>query len=152
MESDEARELEITLARAEAAPYLDYPDLPWWYPAVFAGWFAAIVAVLGHVGEWWAIFGTLALILVEIWFLRWFQAQHGAMPWPGKGNPPAEIARAYRAYYVGAVLVVVAVALTWLLAGHWPAVVATFVLGTAGFWWYDVRYEAVAQQVRERLA
>lgn len=153
MESEEARELQRTLERAEAAPYLDYPQLPWWYPAAFGAWFAAMAALLlGYLSDPFGLLALVALIGVEIWFFRWFERKHGAMPWPGKGNPPAEIARIHRAYYIGCFAVLFAVALTWWLLGHWPAVAATFILATGGFWLYDVRFEAVAERVRERLA
>lgn len=152
MESTDPRELARTLERAEAAPYLDYPELPGWYPVAFAAWFAAMAAVVGYVGNLWVIAAVFGLIVVEVLFVRWFVRAHGAMPWPGKGNPPAEIARLYRAYYVAAAGVVVAVGLTWWLVGHWPAVAATFVLASLGFWLYDVRYEVAAARVRERLA
>lgn len=151
MESSEARELARTLARAEAAPYLSYPKLPRYYPVVFAAWFAAMAAALGHLGSPWAFVAVVVLLIAEIVFLRWFSRAHGAMPWPGRGNPPPEIARLYRAYYVGAALVLVAIALTWWLAGLWPAVAVTFVLTAAGLWLYDRRYEKAAATVRERL-
>lgn len=152
MESNEARELELTLARAEAAPYLSYPKLPWWYPVAFAAWFAAVVAALGHTGESWALGAVALLLLAEVVFLRWFVRAHGAMPWPGRGNPPREIARIYRAYFVAVGALLVAVLLTWWLLGLWPAVGATFVLWTLLFWVYDRRYEVAAARVRERLA
>lgn len=102
MESHESREMLRTLARAEAAPHLSYPKLPRWAPVVFGAWFAAIAAGLGHADHTGGKLGLAALLLVEALFLRWFSRAHGAMPWPGRGNPPTEIARLYDRRYEAA--------------------------------------------------
>lgn len=153
MESDNPRELARTLARAEAAPYLDYPELPRWTSLVFALWFAAVVAVLASADELWGKLALIPLVGVELWFIRWYSRRHGAMPWPSsKGNPPEEIARLHRGYYAAMILTVLIVAATWWFAGRWYAVGATFVLTAAVFWCYDLIFGRTAERVRERLA
>jgi len=154
MESNEARELARTLERAEAAPYVTYPSMPWWYPSAVGAWFAGMACVLlvGATSDLRITLALLVLLLVELAFFRWYRRKHGAFPLPFHGNPPAEISRVYREYFAGWAVVAAVVALTVWLAGTWPAVVATFGLVTALFAVHEHRYAAAAAAVKGRLS
>ncbi|MEV0128754.1 hypothetical protein AB0H83_09845 [Dactylosporangium sp. NPDC050688] len=154
MESDEARQQLAIVRRAEAAPYIDYPPTPWWYSPAVGAWAAGMVGAF----TWWrsdaAVFVGLlaALIAVELVFVAWMRRRHGALPMPGRGTPPREIAAAWRGYAAGLPVVALAVALTWWLAGAPVAAGVTFVLVTAGLAAYERRYAAAAAKVRSRLS
>ena len=153
MESDEARQQLGIALRAEAAPYIDYPPTPWWYFPAVGAWAAGMIGAF----TWWrsnvAMFlGVLAaLIAVELVFIAWMRRRHGALPMPGRGTPPREIAAAWRGYAAGLLAVAVAVALTWWLAGTPVAAGVAFVLVTAGLVMYERRYASAAAKVRSRL-
>lgn len=141
------------LERAEAAPYVSYPATPWWHFPIMGLWVAAMIGVF----TWWreniALFvgGIAVLIAVEAGYLAWLMRSHGALPLPGRGTPPREIAPVWRGYFLGVVAVVVAVALVWWLAGVPVAAAAAFVLVTGGLAEYDRRYERAAARTRARL-
>jgi hypothetical protein len=146
---DAVRELE----RAEAAPYVRLPPAPSWVAPVFGAWFA------GWVGMW-ALWGwnriafagaSVLLIMVLGGIVRATNGSAGAVPVLGRGTPPPEIARLYRAYVVGCLVVAAAVALVWWWAGIGAAAAATLVLVTAGLARYATRYEQAASAVRARL-
>lgn len=154
MESDEVREQLALVQRAEAAPYIDYPRTPWWYSPAVGTWVAAMIGAF----TWWRSDAVLftgslgALIVLELLFLTWMRRRHGALPVPGRGTPPREIAAAWRGYAIALPVVAVAVALTWWLAGVPVAAGVAFVLVTAGLAVYERRYAAAAAKVRSRLA
>jgi hypothetical protein len=152
MESDAEEQLRV-LERAEAAPYVTYPKTPWWYSPVVGLWAAALVGAF----TWWrtsaALFlGSLvALVALELWFVTWMRRRHGAMPMPGRGKPPREIAAIWVRYFAAVPIVVVLVALAWWLGGVPAGAGAAFLLVTVGLWYYERRYAVAAAEVRERL-
>ncbi|GAA3198903.1 hypothetical protein ACFO1B_02375 [Dactylosporangium siamense] len=154
MESDEVREQLALVRRAEAAPYIDYPPTPWWYSPAIGAWVAGMIGAF----TWWRsdavlFVGTLAaLIVLELAFLTWMRRRHGALPMPGRGTPPHEIAAAWRGYAIALPVVVVVVGFVWWLAGVPVAAGVAFVLVTAGLAVYERRYAAAAAKVRSRLA
>ncbi|WP_203712085.1 hypothetical protein [Asanoa siamensis] len=154
MESGEVREQLAAAERGAAAPYVEYPPTPWWYAPVVGLWAAGMVGAF----TWWresvALFlGSLAvLILLEVLFLTWMRRRHGALPMPGKGTPPPEIAVLWRRYFGSLVVVVLVVAGGWLLGGVPVAAALAFVLVTAGLAVYERRYAKAAAAVRARLA
>jgi hypothetical protein len=153
MESD-AREQLRMVERAEAAPYVNYPKTPWWYAPAIGLWVAAMIGAF----TWWrenAVLFCLSLavlIVAEIGFITWMQRRHGAMPFPGRGRPPVEIASIWRAYFAGLAAIGVLVALAWWLVGVPAAAVAAFVLVTGGLIVYERAYAVAAAKVKERLA
>ncbi|MEV4515795.1 hypothetical protein AB0K00_43430 [Dactylosporangium sp. NPDC049525] len=153
MESDEVREQLALVQRAEAAPYIDYPPTPWWYSPAVGAWVAAMIGAV----SWWRSDTALslaivtALIALEGIFLAWMRRRHGALPMPGRGTPPREIAAAWRGYAIAVPVVVLVVALSWWLAGAPVAAGVAFVLVTAGLTVYERRYAAAAAKVRSRL-
>ncbi|UFU01917.1 hypothetical protein LQF12_10355 [Ruania suaedae] len=143
-----------TLEVAEAAPYVGMPPSPWWVPPAFGGWFAAYLGSFAFWRESEILF-ILAMVVLTGGvgaFLGWYSRRHGALPVPGRGNPPPEIRGEYRRYAVGVLVIVGAVAAVWWWAGLLVACLAAFVLVTAGLSLYQVRYERAAATVRERLA
>ncbi|WP_328991421.1 hypothetical protein OG394_34630 [Kribbella sp. NBC_01245] len=153
MESD-AREQLAMVERAEAAPYVDYPPTPWWYFPSVGLWAAALIAAFAWWRENTVLFiGTIVvLVALEGAFIAWMSRRHGALPMPGRGTPPAEIAVVWRGYFAGVAVVVAVVGLVWWLAGPPVAAPVTFVLVTAGLVLYERRYAVAAAKVRERLA
>ena len=78
--------------RAAAAPYVDYPKTPAWYPPAVGVWAAALVAVLGVDGHTLRSAGLAVLIVVEVLFLASYHRKRGVMP--NLGGAPREIAAA----------------------------------------------------------
>ncbi|MFC0627757.1 hypothetical protein [Kribbella deserti] len=153
MESN-AREQMAIVERAEAAPYIDYPPTPLWYYPSIGLWVAAMIGTF----VWWrenaVLFAGTILVLVALEgaFIAWMSRRHGALPMPGRGNPPREIAAVWRGYFIGLALIVAAIAVVWWLTGPPIAAPAGFVLVTGGLVLYERRYAVAAAKVRERLA
>lgn len=139
--------------RAEAAPYLNYPASPWWYFPAVGLWVAAMIGVF----TWWQsniiLFVGLiaALLALEVVFLSWMQRRHGALPMPGRGTPPAEIASAWRRYFSSLPALIAVVALAWWQLGIPAASAVAFVLVTTGLAVYERSYGRAATKARERL-
>lgn len=141
--------------RAAAAPFLDYPELPAWWPIVAGVWFALVFASgfttwIGAVG---LRVGAIALLIAVLaFFLRWYVARRGVMPSTDPRVAPPEIGRAMRWYYAGVALCAVVIAASFLWAPSAAAVAVTFVLVTIGIALYDRAYRRAAARVRARLA
>lgn len=153
MESDEVRELLEVAERAEAAPYIDYPTTPWWYPPVVGAWVAAMIGTF----TWWReniglfVGSMVVLVIVEVVFLGWMTRRHGAFPMPGKGTPPAEIRSAWNSYFAALPPIAGLIGLSWWLGGVPIAAAVAFVVVTAGLVIYERRYAKAACVVRARL-
>jgi hypothetical protein len=153
VESTYARTRLAVAERAAAAPYVDYPPTPWWYAPVIGAWTAAVLGTF----VWWRenaglfIAALLVLIALELLFVSWMKRRHGALPVPGRGRPPAEIAAVWRGYMLGVAAIALLVALAWVLGGTLIAAGSAFVLVTAGLIGYERRYAVAAAQVRSRL-
>ncbi|MER7006214.1 hypothetical protein ABT297_24655 [Dactylosporangium sp. NPDC000555] len=154
MESGQVREQLLLVERAAAAPYVQYPPTPWWYAPIVGAWTAAFIAGFAWWRENGAIFTAWLGILLaaEALFLIWMRRRHGALPMPGHGKPPAEIAAVWRGYFVGVAAIAVLVALAWWFGGVPVAAAAAFALVTAGLVIYERKYAIAAGKVRDRLA
>ena len=154
MESTEVRQQLLAAERGAAAPYIDYPPTPWWYFPSIGLWVAAMIGTF----TWWrenaALFvgSMVILVVLEIAFVTWMRRRHGALPVPGKGTPPPEIAAVWRVYALALPVIVLVVALGWWLGGVPVASGLAFVLVTAGLVGYERRYARAAAAVRSRLA
>lgn len=96
--------------------------------------------------------GSLAaLIAVELLFVVWLRRHHGALPMPGMGKPPAEIARVWRGYLAALPVVALLVGLAWWLVNLPAAAGTAFVLVTVGLSVYERRYAVAAARARARL-
>lgn len=141
-----------TVERAAAAPYIDYPPTPsWYYPAVGA-WSAALVLAFAGLADHplVAVPAMVVLVALEGAFLGWYRRYRGT--WPRLRHAPPEIARAMRAYAVGAVLLVAAVVLVAVLVHPVAGAGLAFAGVTAGLWVYERAYAAASEAVRERLS
>jgi hypothetical protein len=147
-----AEQLRI-IEQGEAAPYIHFPPTPWWYFPAVGAWAAALVGTF----SWWRVNGALfvgslvLLIALEVVFIAWLRRRHGALPIPGYGRPPAEIASVWRGYVAGLVVVIGAIAVAWWLGGTAAGAVVAFATVTAGLALYERRYAVAAARVRERL-
>jgi hypothetical protein len=150
MESDQDIARALRQAdRAAAAPYIDYPPTPRWYPpatGLWAGCFCLALAIPSD-SRLRAV-ALLVLIVAELAFVAWYRRYRGT--WP-RGRAPEEIRRVLLAFVVGAVVVVGAVGLVVWLAGPWIAAVVAFVVVTPAVAWYEHAYAAAADRARARL-
>ena len=153
MESTSPEEQLRAIERGEAAPYISYPPTPWWYSPMVDAWAAAFVGAFA----WWRVNGPLfiaslvVLTALEVVFIGWLKRRHSALPWPGYGRPPAEIASVWRGYAAGLVVVAAAVGVSWWLGGVPAGAAVAFVTVTGGLALYERRYAQAAARVRERL-
>ncbi|SDE01162.1 hypothetical protein [Nocardioides lianchengensis] len=153
MESDQLdpHEARRIAERAEAAPYVDYPPTPWWYPPAAGAWAAALVLTMGLAQDHpVAAVGIVALIAVESAFLGWYARYHGAFP--SLRRAPAEFRPAFVRYVVGVVSVFVLVGATWWLVGYVAAGGVALVLVTTGLALYERAFAGAAERTRARLA
>jgi hypothetical protein len=154
MESDrlDPRQARRIAERAEAAPYVNYPPTPQWYPPVVGLWSAALALVLtlGLTGDRGTQPWVLLLVALELLFLRWLTRRHGAMP--SFRHPPAEFRGVLGRYVAGVVVVVMAVVVTATFGGAVPAAVVTFLVVTPAVALHERSFAAAADRVRARLA
>jgi hypothetical protein len=149
MESQEnARELLREADRAEAAPWIDYPPTPAWYPVSVGLWGAAMVLALGALPPVWGAVVAVLLVGVEGAFLGWYRRYRGTMP---AGPLPTELRPAVVRLVVGLLLLVVGAGALVLAGQPWVAAAAVLVLGTALVWWYERAYAEAAVATRARL-
>ena len=137
--------------RAGAAPYIDYPPTPRWYPFVVGGWSALIVLAAGISGEHAMLGAVLLALLVgsEFAFLAWYRRYRRVMP--SMTGAPREIAAAFRRFFIGTVVVLSACAGIYAWLGPLPAAAVTFCLVTLAIALYERDYAAAAAVARARL-
>lgn len=165
MESDdELRERLRTAERAAAAPYVDFPPTPWWFPPFFGCYAAAVVACLvisrtdAPVLAQIAVIGVVLVMVAALgMWVGWDRSRRGTWPrfWGGlfgRGpTPPRELTRAMWGWVIGFVVVAVGVAVLAFTTPWWVAPLVAFVLVTAGQAWYEVVFARAAARARERL-
>ena len=137
--------------RAGAAPYIDYPPTPKWFPSAVGLWAALMVLACHGASVRSTVFIPLIalLIAVEAAFFAWYRRY--MQTWPTLRSAPREISAAYRRYAVGVVLVLGMCAAVFFLVGPVVCAVVTFALVTAGLWLYERNYAAAAAATRKRL-
>ncbi|WP_193606541.1 hypothetical protein [Nocardioides lijunqiniae] len=148
---DDVREAQRVADRAEAAPYIDFPPTPWWYPPAAGLWAGALVSMLALTERRSpiSVVGIALLLLVQMAFVTWYTRYHGALPSP-KGAPP-EFRPAFARYTAGILVIMAAGALVWLLLNAWVAAATTAVLVTVGLTLYERAYADAAERTRARL-
>ena len=151
MESTSPGQQLAAAERAAAAPYVDYPPTPRWYPPVVGAWSAALVAALTMLDGHPVLRGLTLVVLVALEgvFLGWYRVHRGTMP--SLRHAPREIDAEFRRYLVGVVVVVGAVVAAALLLPDVVAPVLALVLVTAGAAAYERRYARAAEATRARL-
>ena len=137
--------------RAAAAPYVDYPATPHWYPPAVGAWAAAMVLAVASLPDHpvVATIGLVVLVAGEAAFFAWYRRYRQTMP--SLQGAPHEISDAFRRYAVGLFVVLALCGLTFLVAGLMACVVVTFVLVTGGLAIYERHYANAAQAARDRL-
>ena len=150
MESDDIRDALRAADRAEAAPWTDYPPTPWWYPVGFGLWAAALTIAFTILDDTPAkVPAVLALIAVEIGFLRWYvRYRQGVMP---TGPAPHEFRGPIALFVAGAALVVLGIAGLAAWIGPWVAAAFALVAATSLVSWYERAYGDAARRARDRL-
>lgn len=135
--------------RAAAAPWIDYPATPAWYPVATGLWAALFCLTMAIPDESpKRALALLALVLIELAFVAWYRRRRGT--WP-RGRAPEEISKVMRAFVLGALAVLGVVGLTLWLAAPWVAAIVAFVVVTPSVAWYERVYAAAAARARTRL-
>ncbi|MEZ0577877.1 hypothetical protein [Nocardioides sp. MH1] len=136
--------------RAAAAPYIDYPPTPAWYPPATGLWAAAFCLATAIPSDDPTRAAALGLLVVlELGFVAWYRRYRGT--WP-RGRAPQEVRSVMRAFVVGAVAVVALVgALLWRTT-PWLSAVVALVVVTAAIALYERAYSSAAARARARLA
>jgi hypothetical protein len=147
----QARSALAVAERAGAAPYIDYPPTPKWYPAAVGAWLAAVILTCHGASERPAIFVPLlvALIAAEFAFIAWYRRRW--QTWPSMRNAPKEINAAYRRYALGTAPAFVAGIALYVFLGPYVAAAFAFVVTTAGLTLYERYYRDAAEATRRRL-
>ncbi|SFB70735.1 hypothetical protein SAMN04487968_10159 [Nocardioides terrae] len=149
MESDEVRRALRDADRAEAAPWTDYPPTPRWYPPAVGVWAALVTLAFGEIDSHLRVAVVLALVAVEIGFVRWYvRHRGGVMP---TGAAPREFRGAIVGFVVAAALIVIG---TWVLVttvDGWVGAAVALVTTTVAIGWYERAYAEAANRARERL-
>jgi hypothetical protein len=150
MESDQDIARTLRQAdRAAAAPYIDYPPTPRWYPPATGLWACCFCLSLAIPSDNpLRAVALLVLVVAELTFVAWYRRYRGT--WP-RGRAPEEIRRVMVAFMVGVVAVIGAVALAVWLTGPWVAAVVAVAIVTPAVAWYERAYGAAAARARARL-
>jgi len=138
--------------RAEAAPYVDYPRTPAWYPPAMGAWAAAytLLLTLWEDHGLWLVLGMIGLASLTGLFLGWYSRHHGAIP--HLRHAPREFRSAFATYAAVLVGIVGATVLAWWLVAPTLAALAAFVSTVIGLHLYERAYAVSARRTRERLA
>ena len=137
--------------RAAAAPYVDYPPTPKWYPLAAGIWAALLVLVLSGASSRPVVFIPLlvALIVAAGAFIAWYRRYRQTMP--SLRNAPKEINAAFGRYFVGAALVIGVCAGVYATLGPLACATVTLVAVTVGLALYERDYASAAAATRARL-
>lgn len=135
--------------RAAAAPYIDYPPTPRWYPLATGLWAAVFCLAMAIPADSpLRALALLGLVVVELAFLMWYRRYRGTMP---RGRAPEEIRQVLLRFVVGAAVVLAVVGLTLWLASPWVAAVVALVVVPPAVAWYERAYADAAARTRARL-
>ncbi|GAA5141147.1 hypothetical protein GCM10023340_02360 [Nocardioides marinquilinus] len=135
--------------RAAAAPWIDYPPTPAWYPVAGGLWFGAWAWII-TADQWWSTLLLIPMVLLLGVYVGWYRRRRGTTPrWTGA---PREINRALWVFAGIAAALVVGGLLLDLLVGRWPMIAWVAVGVAAGLALYERRYAVAARQARARLA
>lgn len=153
METD-PRDLLRGVERAEAAPWVDYPPTPRWYPPAVGLWSAALLGLAaydstGLTGELVRLGGLVAMLALLGVFQVWYRRYRGTMP---TGRPPLELRRPARVFAVTGLAVAALGLLLAYTAPVWVGPLVAFALMTPLVAWYERAYARAARATRERLA
>lgn len=148
MESDEIREALRQADRGAAAPWIDCPPMPRWWPALVGAWALAYVLNIGYNDGLLQALGSVALLIVMGIIIGWQRVRRGTYP---VRHWPRELWRSTIVLIGGVAAVAL---LAWLLGvttAPWVAAVAAGVGAFALAAAYERIYESDAARLRERL-
>jgi hypothetical protein len=138
-----------TADRAAAAPYIDYPPTPHWYPPATGLWAGAFCLTLAIPEDPVRAVALVALVAVQVAFLAWYRRYRGT--WP-RGRAPQEIRRLLAVFVVAAAALIGTLGLTLWIAPAWVAAILAVAVVTPAVAWYERAYAAAAARARARLA
>lgn len=139
--------------RAAAAPFIDLPESPWWYPLFNACVVTALAAGPAVTSSGQGLLGfalsTVAIVAMLVYYLN---ERERTGVYPRARSAPPEIRAAHARLGLGTIVILGLSALLWWQFGAVPALVVLFLATLIGVWYYERRYypRAVAR-VRERL-
>ena len=148
MESDEIREALREADRAEAAPWIDYPATPRWWPVLFGAWACVFALNVGYVDGLPQALGSIVLAALMGVAAGWATRRRGTYP---RGRAPRELRASFGVLFGGALVIA---ALGWLIASlitPWPAALVAGVAAYVLVLWYERAYTRAADRVRARL-
>lgn len=134
--------------RGRVAPWIEYPQAPWWWPVLFGIWTATYTLSFGLGDGAIASLVKLAHVLAMLGAVWWMRRWRGTYP---SGRSPRELNGSLVLLFAGAAAVALA---TWGGVTQWGLVPAAL-LGGALAWGlvavYERVYSRAAARVRERL-
>jgi hypothetical protein len=153
METDESREALAAqlheIERGQAAPWVSYPPMGWWWPAAFGVWSATYTLTTGLLDGFVGSALQLLHVLVMLCAIWWMRRDRGTYP---SGRAPRELRGPFVLVFGGGVLVALVVWGLFAWLGPWVAAVAALVLAWSLVAAYERSYARAATRVRERLA
>ncbi len=154
-EAFDAAQQVLELERAEAAPYVVYPQYPRWltwvYPLSVGAYFAILIGAGGYRDQHFLFILTMALLVVAAAAgFGALAALRGTWPRLSKTAPP-EIRAEQRRFLVAAVVVGLGLLVVTWQRGTVTGAATALVVVSGGVAWYEARYARAARVVRERL-
>ena len=134
--------------RGQAAPWISYPPVPWWYAPAFGVWAATYTLTQAVPDTLWRTLLQLVHVVAMLGAVALMRRWRGTYP---RGRAPRELRGSFALLVLGALVVVGAVVLVTTTLGTVAAAVAAFLLATLLVSVYERRYAAAAARVRERL-
>ncbi|THJ68622.1 hypothetical protein E8P82_01585 [Arthrobacter echini] len=139
--------------RAAAAPFVQTPPAPAWYPLAMAIYFTAVAGSFPLLQDDHVLLGAGVLVVAISGLLTLtltIRAQRGT--WPRLAEAPPEIKRVVAVFVSLAVLALLVSAAIWFWVGAAAGLSTVFIASLAVVWAYEFRlYPAAARQVRQRL-
>jgi hypothetical protein len=152
METDDARAALARqlreIERGEAAPWVYYPPMGWWWPPAFGTWSGTYTLTHSLLDGLTRGVVQLAHVLVMLAAVWWMRRVRGTYP---TGRSPRELRAPFALLFGGALLVALVVWGCHTVLGVWPAAAAAALLGWGLVAAYGRSYARAAERVRERL-
>lgn len=151
MENTEHAQLRESLRaaeRAEAAPWIDYPPTPAWYPVSVATWAAALTMSFTIDSTPVRLVVVFTLIALEFGFLGWYRRYRGTMP---AGKVPPELSKPFYGFLAANLAIMAGAFAIGSLVAVWAAAIFVFVTVLPSLTAYERVYERAAARTRARL-
>jgi hypothetical protein len=153
METDDSRDAMVQQLReiewGQAAPWVSYPPMQWWWAMAFGVWtgtYTLTMGLLDGITQGAVQLLHLLLMLAAVW---WMRRVRGTYP---TGRSPRELRGSFVLLFGGAVLVALAIWGCYALMGSWVAAGIGVVLAWGLVAAYERTYARASARVRERLA